>query len=229
MSLSLYSHPLASFCHKVLIALYEADTDFEALMVDLADPGNHAKFLDLWPVGKMPVLHDSARSQTVPESSIIIEYLDEHYPGGQRMLPVDPQTRLDARQWDRFFDLHVQDPMQRIVFDRIRPEDKRDPMAVADAERRLIAAYQMIEKRMKGRTWIAGDDFSMADCAAAPALFFASIIVPFAFNQSALRAYFERLIERPSFKRVVIEAQPYFQFFPFRDRMPEQFLSMSNA
>ena len=101
-----------------------------------------------------------------------------------------------------------------------RPEEKRDAMTVADAERRLVAAYEMIEARMKGRTWVAGDDFSLADCAAAPALFFASIIVPFAFDQTALRAYFERLIERPSFRRVLIEAQPYFQFFPFRDRMP---------
>lgn len=229
MSLILYSHPLASFCHKALTALYEAETEFEALMVDLSDPGDHAKFLDLWPVGKMPVLRDSARDRTIPESSIIVEYLDQHYPGVRPMLPADPQTRLDARLWDRFFDLHVQDPMQRIVFDRIRPEEKRDAMTVADAEQRLVTAYDMIEKRMKGRIWVAGDDFSLADCAAGPALFFASIIVPFAFNQTALRAYFERLVERPSFQRVLIEAQPYFQFFPFCDKMPEHFLNMSHA
>ena len=121
MSLILDSHPLASFCQKVLTALYEAETEFEALMVDLyRPPGDHAKFLDLWPVGKMPVLHDSARDYTIPELSIIVEYLDQHYSGVRPMLPVDPKTRLDARLWDRFFDLHVQDPMQRIVFDRIK-------------------------------------------------------------------------------------------------------------
>ncbi len=226
MPISLYSHPLASFCHKVLIALYEAETEFDAILVDAANPGDHAKFLDLWPVGKMPVLHDSGRNKTIPESTIIVEYLDQHAPGRHQMLPADPETRLEARLWDRFFDLHVQDPMQRIVFDKLRPEDERDPLAVAAAEQRLVTAYDMIEKRMTGRTWVVGDNFSLADCAAAPALFFAAIILPFGFNQPALRAYFERLTDRPSFRRVLIEAQPYFQYFPFRDRMPEQFLSM---
>jgi glutathione S-transferase len=229
MSLTLYSHPLASYCHKVLIALYEAETSFTPLMVDLADPGDHARFLDLWPVGKMPVLHDSARGQTVPESSIIIEYLDQHHPGPQPLLPRDPQLCLDVRLWDRFFDLHVQDPMQRIVFDRIRPEDHRNPHAVAEAEQGLLAAYAMIETRMKTRTWIAGGTFSMADCAAAPALFFAGIILPFSFNQPALRGYFERLVARPSFRRVLVEAQPWFQFFPFHDRMPQHFLNLNHA
>jgi glutathione S-transferase len=209
--------------------VYEAETSFTPLMVDLADPGDHARFLDLWPVGKMPVLHDSLSGQTVPESSIIIEYLDQRHPGPQPLLPHDPQVCLDVRLWDRFFDLHVQDPMQRIVFDRIRPEDQRDPQAVAEAEQRLLAAYAMIETRMKTRTWIAGETFSMADCAAAPALFFAGIILPFGFNQPALRGYFERLIARPSFHRVLVEAQPWFQFFPFHDRMPEHFLNMSHA
>jgi glutathione S-transferase len=229
MSLTLYSHPLASFCHKVLIALYEAGTPFEAITVDLGNPGDHARFIDLWPVGKMPVLHDSARNRTVPESSIIIEYLDRCAPGRLPMLPADPETRLEARLWDRFFDLHVQDPMQRIVFDRIRPEHQRDPVAVADAERRLALAYDMLETRMTGRTWVVGDNFGIADCAAAPALFFAGIIVPFAFGQPALRTYFERLVERPSFKRVLGEARPYFRFFPFHDRIPGQFLDMTNG
>lgn len=229
MTLTLFYHPLASFCQKVQIALYEAGTAFDAKIVDLADPGDHARFLDLWPIGKMPVLHDDERDETVPETSIIIEYLDRHFPGAKPMLPVDPDTRLKARLWDRFFDLYVQDPMQKIVFDTFRPEDQKDPAGIADAERRLTVAYDMIEKHMSGRTWVAGKGFSMADCAAAPALFFAGIIVPFQFNQSALRAYFERLLERPSFRSVLIEAQPYFDNFPFRDRMPDRFLTMTDA
>jgi glutathione S-transferase len=229
MPLTLFYHPLASFCHKVQIALYEAETSFDAQIVNLMDPGEHARFLDLWPVGKMPVLHDSDRNETVPETSIIIEYLDQHYPGTDPMLPTDRDTCLKARLWDRFFDLYVQDPMQRIVFNTFRPEDKKDPVGVADAEQRLTMAYDMVEKHMTGRTWVVGDRFSIADCAAAPALFFAGIIVPFGFDQSALRAYFERLLEHPSFRRVVVEAQPYFDNFPFRDRMPDHFLTMTDA
>jgi glutathione S-transferase len=229
MTLSLYSHPLASFCHKVLVALYEAETPFEALMVDLSDPGDHARFLDLWPVGKMPVLRDGARDRTIPESAIILEYLDQHYPGRQRMLPADPETRLEVRLWDRFFDLYVQDPMQHIVTDRLRPEAARDPQTVANAKRRLEVAYGMVEDRMQGRTWVAGEAFSMADCAAAPALFYAGIIHPFGFRQHGLRSYFERLVERPSFRRVLIEARPFFQYFPFHDQIPESFLTLRDA
>ena len=229
MTLNLYSHPLASFCHKVLIALYEAGTDFDPLTVDLSNPGEHARFLDLWPVGNMPVLHDSARNETIPEASIIIEYLDQNYPGGRPMLPGDPVTCLQARLWDRFFDLYVQEPMQKIVFDTFRPEEKKDNVGVAEAEKRLVMAYGIVEKHMKDKTWAVGDSFSIADCSAAPALFFAGIIVPFGLDQPILRNYFEQLINRPSFRRVLVEAQPYFDNFPFRDRMPEQFLTMSDA
>jgi glutathione S-transferase len=229
MSLRLYSHPLASFCHKVLIALYESGTPFEAVMVDHANPGDHARLLDLWPVGKMPVLHDSARDRTIPESSIIVEYLDLYEPGPASLLPADPDTRLDARLWDRFFDLHIHDPMQRIVLDRIRPKDQRDPVAVTAAEERLTLAYAMVENRMASRTWVVGDAFSIADCAAAPALFYAGIIHPFGLDQPALRNYFERLVARPSFHRVLVEAQPWFKNFPFHDRMPARFLTMADA
>jgi glutathione S-transferase len=229
VTLTLFYHPLASFCHKVLVALYEAGTPFDGRIVDLASPGDHARFLDLWPVGKMPVLHDSGRDATIPESSIIVEYLDRHYPGAAPMLPADPDQRLESRLWDRFFDLHVQDPMQRIVFDRLRPRDQKSPAGVAEAEQRLASAYDMIESRMAGREWAAGDTFSLADCAAAPALFFAGIIVPFGSGHVALGAYFERLLERPSFRRVLVEAQPYFEHFPFRDRMPDRFLAMADA
>jgi glutathione S-transferase len=228
MNLTLFYHPLASFCHKVQIALHEAGTPFTPQIVDLMDPGEHARFLDLWPIGKMPVLHDAERGETVPETSIIIEYLDQHYPGTQRLLPQDRGTCLTARLWDRFFDLYVQEPMQKIVLDTFRPQGQKDTLGVAAAEQRLELAYSMIEQHMQGRTWVAGDAFSIADCAAAPALFYAGIIVPFGFNQTALRAYFERLLARPSFRRVIVEAQPYFDNFPFRARMPEHFLTMTH-
>lgn len=225
--MTLYSHPLASFCWKVLIALYETGTPFEPLMVDLADPGSHARFLDLWPVGKMPVLRDAARDRTVPESSIIIEYLDRHYPGPVPLLPADPEVQLEVRLWDRFFDLYVHEPMQRIVLDRTRPEGTRDPVGVEEAQRRLDTAYGMVERQVAGGGWAVGDSFTLADCAAAPALFYASTLLPFSEGQDRLAAYLERLVTRPSVARVLAEARPWFQYYPFRDRLPARFLAES--
>lgn len=224
MALTLYIHPLASFCHKVLIALYENAVPFTAATVDLMDPGEAADHLARWPVGKIPVLLDSKRDRIVPETSIIIEYLQEHYPGPAPLLPHDPDALLDARLWDRFFDLHVSQPMQKIVTDRIRPEGGNDPFGVADARRALDTAYAMIEQRMAGRTWACGEAFGFADCAAAPGLFFASIVHPFAVDQENLAAYFERILARPSMQRVLAEARPWFAMFPYRDAMPARFL-----
>lgn len=223
MSLTLHYHPLASFCHKVLIALYEAETVFAAHVVDLMAADARTRLLDLWPVGKIPVLRDEARDRTVPETTIIIEYLDRHYPGKRRLLPADEDARLEARLWDRFFDAYVHAPMQAIVGDRLRPEDKRDPTGVTTARATLATAYGMIETRMAERTWVAGEDFSLADCAAAPALFYAGIVAPFPAGHVNLAAYFERLVARPSFARVLTEARPYFGMFPFRDDMPARF------
>ncbi|MEX0809792.1 MAG: glutathione S-transferase family protein [Dongiaceae bacterium] len=224
MTLTLYFHPLASFCHKVLVALYENGTPFTGHLVDLMDEKEAARFRDIWPVGKMPVLHDNKRSETIPETSIIIEYLDRHYPGAQPLLAQDEAERLEARLWDRFFDLYVQVPMQKIVIDRLRAEDERDPRGVAEAKATLGVAYGMIERRMADRLWAAGAHFGIADCAAAPALFYASIVVPIPESHRNVAAYFERLLERPSFARVIDEARPYFRNFPFRDDMPPRFL-----
>lgn len=228
MSLTLYIHPLASFCHKVLIALYENEVPFTALTIDLADPGSASLLLEKWPVGKIPVLHDSARRRTVAETSIIIEYLQQHYPGQVAMLPQDADAALDARLWDRFFDLYVSVPMQKIVLDRIRPEGGRDPNGVADARRTLDTAYAMIDAQLAERRWAVGESFTMADCAAAPGLFFASIVHPFAAGQTNLAAYFERLLARPSMRRTLSEARPFFSMFPYRDAMPERFLQDAN-
>ncbi|QQP94108.1 glutathione S-transferase family protein [Lysobacter enzymogenes] len=223
MSLHLYSHPLASFCHKVLIALYENDTPFQAHLVDLGNPDSKADFLDLWPVGKMPVLRDEARGRTVPETSIIVEYLQQHYPGPRALLPADADARLEVRLWDRFFDLYVQTPMQRLVAEEMRGVDEKDPRGAADARATLAVAYAMIERQAE-RDWICGDAFTLADCAAAPALFYAAIVAPSAPEQTRLRDYYDRLMDRASVRRTLAEARPYFPLFPLRDRIPARFL-----
>ncbi len=225
MSLTLYLHPLAAFCHKVLIAFYENDLDFRSETVDLLDPGSAASHLARWPVGKIPVLHDAVGHRVVPETSIIIEYVQRHYPGPSPMLPREPEARLDARLWERFFDLYVSEPMQKIVTDRLRPEGGNDPVGVAHARNTLDTAYAMIDGQLAGREWAIGDDFTIADCAAAPCLFFSSIVHPFGVDQDNLRAYLERLLARPAVKRTLAEAQPFFSMFPYRDAMPERFAS----
>jgi len=218
MSLRIYSHPLASFCHKALIALYENDTPFEPVLVDLADAASRAAFQAVWPMAKMPVLRDEARNRTVAESTIVIEYLDAFYPGATRLLPADPDRAWQTRMWDRFHDHYVQEPMQRIVGDRLRPAGSNDPHGVEHAKAQLQAAYAVLEREMEGKTWAIGDAFTLADCAAAPALFYADTVVPFAATHRHLSAYLDRLMERPSFARVLAEAQPYFALFPLEPK-----------
>jgi glutathione S-transferase len=225
MPLTLYLHPLASFCHKVLIALYENGTPFESVVVDFSDPRSAAAMMGRWPAARIPVLHDTSGDRTVPETSIIIEYLQEHYPGQRRLLPDDAGWRLHARLWDRFFDLYVSVPMQKIVTDRLRPENERDRLGVAEAHKTLDVSYGMVEAHLAGKTWATGSDFSIADCAAAPGLFFASIVHPFDDDHPNLKCYFERLLERASFRRVLAEARPYFSMFPYRDATPARFLA----
>jgi glutathione S-transferase len=221
MPLTLYSHPLASYCHKVLIPLYETATPFTAHHLNLGDPGEAAQFIDLWPVGKMPVLRDG--DTTVAESSIIIEYLDQHcFPG--KFLPPDPAECLQTRLWDRFFDLHIHEHMQKIVGDRLRPEGAKDQHGVTEAHTKLHTAYKMLDTHMATRTFPAANRFTLADCAAIPALFYASIVSPFPPDHPHLTAYYERLLARPSTRRVLQEAQPWFQYFPCKDLMPSRFL-----
>jgi glutathione S-transferase len=224
MALVLHFHPLSSYCHKVLIALYEAGTPFKGQIVDLGDPDARAAFLALWPTGKIPLLRDEERARTVPETSIMIEYLDQHYPGPRPLLPADPDARLEARLWDRLFDAYVMTPMQAIVADRLRPAGEHDPRAVEGAHATLAMAYAMIDRHMGERTWAAGETFSLADCAAAPSLFYASTLAPFAPSHANLAAYFERLVARPSVARTYAEARPYFQHYPFKDAIPRRFL-----
>lgn len=214
MSLILHYHPLASFCHKALIALYENDVPFVPQLVDLADPAHRAEFLRLWPIGKFPVLRDDARDRTVPESSIIIEYLQQHYPGKVRLIPEAAEAALETRLLDRFFDLYVHEPMQKIVTDRLRPAGSDDPHGVEHARGVMRTALDMIEKDMAQRTWAAGESFGLADCSAAPALFYANKVMPIADHHPHVARYLDRLMQRPSYARVLAEAQPYFAMFP---------------
>jgi glutathione S-transferase len=218
MTLKLYFHPLASFCHKALIALYEGKISFEPVIVDLGDERSSAAFRAVWPMAKMPVLRDEARDRTVAEATIIVEYLDVHYPGATRFVPADADDAWQTRMWDRFYDLYVQEPMQKIVIDRLRPEGKSDPFGVEQAKAQLCDAYEMIEQTMDSKTWAMGSAFTLADCAAAPALFYAETVLPFSPTHRNLPAYLDRLMARASFARALAEAQPYFSMFPLEQK-----------
>ncbi len=214
MSLKLYFHPLSSFCQKALTAFYENDTPFEPIIVDLFNEASAAAFKKIWPIGRFPVLRDEARDRTVPESSIIIEYLAQHYPGKTRLVPADAELARQMRLRDRFFDLYVNVPMQKIVTDKLRPAGKNDPFGVAEAKTLLQIALGMVDRDMATKTWVMGDGFSMADCAAAPPLFYASMLMPFGATHKNAARYLDRLMERPSFARAVKEAQPYLKLMP---------------
>jgi glutathione S-transferase len=214
MSLKLYFHPLSSFCQKALVALYENDTPFEPEVVDLFEAKSSAALKAIWPIGRFPVLRDEANDSTVPESSIIIEYLDQHYPGRTRLVPADAELARQMRLQDRFYDLYVNVPMQKVVTDKLRPPGKNDPYGVEAARTLLHTACDMIEREMAGKTWAMGDAFSMADCAAAPALFYANMVTPLGGTYPNASAYLRRLMDRPSFARAIKEAQPYLAMVP---------------
>ncbi|MGY4567475.1 glutathione S-transferase family protein [Bradyrhizobium pachyrhizi] len=218
MSLTLHYHPLSSFCWKALIALYENGTPFTPNMVNLGDPAERAALLALSPIGRFPVLRDEMRDETVPESSIVIEYLDRHYPGAVRLIPEDPDLALQTRLRDRFLDLYVHLPMQKVVGDRLRPADSKDPHGVAEARAQLRTSYAILDQQLDPRRvhggWMMGEHFSLADCAAAPTMFYGNKVEPFGDGHRHLAAYLERLMARPSFARVLKEAEPYFGMFP---------------
>lgn len=214
MTIELYFHPLASFCWKPLIALFENATPFTPRIVDLMNEQERADFLKISPHGKFPVIHDTERGQTVLESSIVIEYLEQYYPGITQLLPRDAERARATRYWDRYYDWYLHEPMQRIVADRLRAKEHKDPYGVQQAKAQLETAYAVIDSEMQHKTWAIGDDFTMADCAAAPALFYANRVVPFGEAHALTAAYLARLQARPSFARVIAEAAPYFHLFP---------------
>jgi len=218
MSLKLHFHPLASFCWKALIALYENNLPFEPVIVDLGDAASRDAFAAVWPLAKFPVLRDEARGCTVAEATVVIEYLDAHYPGGTRFIPSDADAAWRTRMWDRVFDHYIHEPMQKIVTDRLRPPGRNDPHGVEEAEALIRQTYALVDGKVGSKTWAMGDDFSLADCAAAPALFYANTILPFDESHANLPAYLTRLMKRPSFARVLKEAEPYFGMFPMQNK-----------
>jgi glutathione S-transferase len=210
MALKFYAHPFSSYCQKVLIALYENAVPFEWRVVDNAEVT--AELAALWPLKRFPLLVDEGR--TVPESSIIIEHLQLYHPGPVRLIPEDAREALEVRALDRFFDNYVSTPQQKIVFNQLRPEASRDPAGVSEARTQLETAYGWIEGWMANREWAAGRDFSLADCAAAPFLFYAHWTHPIDARFAHVHAYRQRLLKRPSFARAVEEARPFRSFFP---------------
>ena len=206
----LYAHPFSSYCQKVLIALYENDTPFDYR--SLEDPRNHAELAALWPMKRYPVLVDGGR--TVLEATCIIESLQLHHPGPVRLIPDDADAALHVRMLDRFFDNYISTPQQKFIYDALRPEPDRDPYGVREAGATLDKAYAWLDVHIADRTWAAGETFSLADCAAAPFLFYADWTHPIEPGFANVRAYRERLLARPSFKRVVDEARPFRHYFP---------------
>jgi len=211
MALTLYLHPLSSYCHKALIALYENAIAFTPEVVNLGDPASRDNFKKVWPMAKFPVLLDDSRNQVIPESTSIIEYLDRHYPGPVKLLPSDDDLAAQVRATDRFYDLHVHNNMQQIVGDKLRPADGHDPIGLREAKERLAIALGIAEEQMATRKWACGDVFSMADCAAGPPLFFINKMMPLSKH---LENYLERLTQRPSYARALREAEPFMQYFP---------------
>ena len=212
MGISLYGHPFSSYHQKVLIALYENATPFELRFLSRDDAAVGAEFAALWPLARMPLLVDAGRA--VKESSVIIEYLGQKFPGPVKLIPADPATALETRFMDRFFDNYIMTPMQRIVGDALRAADVRDAHGVGAARKLLDQAYSWLDTVMAGRAWAAGDAFTLADCAAAPALFYADWVHPVSAAFTHVRAYRIRLLARPSFARAVDEARPYRPLFP---------------
>jgi len=210
MSLTLYAHPFAAYCWKVLIALYENATPFTYRIVE--DAAGWAELAALWPIKKFPVLTHG--QTTIGESTIIVEYLMHRFPGPARMIPIDEDAALRVRSLDRIFDNYVTTPMQTLVADRMRTDSERDAKGVADARRLLDLAYGWLEQQITQGTWLCGGAFSLAECSAAPALFYADWVQPIGERFPGVLAYRRRVLARPSVARVVEEARPYRKLFP---------------
>jgi glutathione S-transferase len=209
VALVLHQHPFASYCQKALIALYELELPFDRVLVEGRE--EHVK---LWPLGSIPVLVDTDAGLTIPESTTVIEHLDA-LAGGGRLIPSNPDAALQARLWDRVVDNHVANPMAKVVTDNLRPEGRDDPEGVTEARATLSTAYGVLEQQLTGRTWLAGEDFTVADCAAGPALFYCRAIQRWDVGaHPEVTRYYRALLARPSFARVVDEARPYRHVFP---------------
>lgn len=212
-ALTLHLHPFASFCQKPLVAFYELEVPFTPAIVE--GEGSRERLAAIWPMAKIPVLVDDTAGIVVPESTAVIEHIDTLAGQGTPLVPADPATALQVRIWDRFLDGFVEVPMQKVVADVLRPEADRDPYGVDDAKATLDQAYAALDHQLAGGGWIASPDFSLADCGAGPALFYARAVYP--WDEAAapnLTRYYRDLMHRPSVRRVVDEARPYRDYFP---------------
>jgi glutathione S-transferase len=212
MTLQLFGHPFSSYTQKALIAFYENDTPFEFRMLSSDEPENGAEFARLWPIQRFPILVDGDR--TILEATTIIEYLEAHHPGRTVLIPRDPAEAVEVRMMDRVFDNYVMTPQGGIVFNAIRQEKDRDPYGVEQNRKMLETAYAWLDQRMTGRSWAVGDSFTLADCAAAPSLFYADWTHRIDPKFGALLAYRQRLLAHPSVVRAVDGGRPYRHFFP---------------
>jgi glutathione S-transferase len=212
VSLQLFGHPFSSYTMKALIALYENETPFDFRLLDPDHPANGAELSRCWPIAKFPLLVDGGT--TVFETSAIVEHLAAVYPGLVKLIPADAKAAVPVRMLDRVFDSHVMSPMQAIVSNALRPEAVRDPYGVSQARLALDTIYAWLDDVLAGRQWAAGDAFTLADAAAAPALFYADWVQPIGEDRPTLKAYRARLLARPSFARCVDDARPYRPFFP---------------
>jgi glutathione S-transferase len=210
LALTLYAHPFSSYCQKALIALYENATPFDYRSLESEGAGE--ELARLWPLKRFPVLVDG--DETVMESTSIIEHLALHHPGATALIPADPALAAKVRMLDRIFDNYVAGPQGAVVLESMRPQDSRDPYGVARARAQLDQTYQWLDGYLEGREWAVGDGFSLADCAAAPHLFYADWTHPIDAGFKHLRAYRARLLARPSFARAVDEARPFRSYFP---------------
>lgn len=227
-TLTLHYHPLSSHCQKVLIAIDMLGVDVDKRLLNLADPAERDAHLALWPLGKMPLLVDQGRA--IPETSIIIEHLQRHHSQRDaKLIPDDADAAIDVRLWDRLLDQYVMTPMQALTADLLKPEAERDPRSVARARETLSTSYAIIDRHLQRRTWLAGDTFSMADCTAAPALFYAVTYLPVPPEHAQLSAYFERLVTHPAVAAVIENARPYFRFYPGRAGLSRRFFDPADS
>lgn len=210
MTIELFSHPFSSYCQKALIAFYENDIAFTERMLE--EPGVGDELASLWPMKRFPILRENGR--VVMEATIIIEYLGVHHPGPVKLIPEDPELAWQVRMLDRVFDNYVMTPQGKFVFDAMRPEGSRDPHGVEEARKMLDTSYAWLDEHMRDKTWAVGETFTLADCAAAPSLFYADWTHRIPERYENLIAYRARLLARPSFARAVDEARRFRHYFP---------------
>ena len=212
MTIALYGHPFSSYTQKALIDFYENGLPFEFKMIGPEAPENFDCLRRAWSLAKFPMVEEGGTN--VFESTSIIEYLDVKHPGSVRLIPDDKDAAIEARMLDRVFDNYVMTPMNAIVRDALRAPEDRQASSVTEARSQLEAIYGWLDQRMASRTWAIGDAFTLADCAAAPSLFYADWAHPFPPALVHLRSYRQRLLARPSYDRANNEARPYRHYFP---------------